>query len=374
MKTKKLLFSFILFGSLLTSCNLSLPSSEASGSQGSEETETSAVSEQTSGEASGETSVDPNLDTYFVSFWTDVNASDPYAEYELAIGTPITFPAPPTHATFTFDGWYLEGAKTPFVELTPITDDVDLYAKWKGDTVTDGKYQIVGELENSNLSEVSWDTTSAQSFFEIAGPGEYYLEIELGYGAEFKVRETATGWDGFVLGYDNINENDRTNHFSSGGDHGNVKIESAGTYYIELIPSEDYLFIEIVDSNVSAGVTVEQVPVVTALRLIGDLAVSGSLVSWDITPFDESSLLTTADNVTFSIEIAINEGGAFKIKEPGSGWNEGLELNYGNIWHSNRRAFTSRGENNNVLINEDGVYVIEVSVNRAVPKLVITKI
>lgn len=375
MKSKKLFFSLVLLSSLLISCDVtSLPGESSLPSEEASESETSTSNEQSEhSEQSESTSTEP-LDTYFVAFWLDTSSSDPYAEFELAEGTPISFPANPTHESFTFDGWYLESARAPFEEYTPIYEDTDLYAKWVGEAATDGKYQIVGELENSNLDEINWDTTSEQSFFAISGPGEYYLEIELGYGAEFKIRETAMSWDGLVLGYEDINDNDRTNHLSE-GEFGNIKIESAGTYYIEIIPSEEYLFIEIISSDVSNGVTLENAPSVSALRLIGDLADVNSLVTWDIAPYDESSLFLTTDSVTFyTNEITINEGGAFKVKEPGLDWDEGLELNYGNIWHSDRRGFVSRGENNNVLINEDGVYIIVVTVNRLVPRLLITKI
>lgn len=404
MKVKKYLFSLFLLSGLLVGCNFGLAkeSSEQKSSSAALSSETSITTEETSSpseEVSEDISEDVSEDVssessdvteeststpslpsedaemYFLAFWLDEFSGTPYAEYELAKGTLITFPAPPTRADYTFDGWYLEDSRVPFAEYTPISDDTDLYAKWQSDLATDGKFALVGDLKNSNLSSVNWETDSPDGFLNLSGDiGFYEITLELGYGAEFKIRETGLGWDGIVLDYHNINEGDRTSYISESGEFGgNIHINSAGTYFIEAAPSDGYLYIEIISTDVSEGVVIEDLPLLAGLRLIGDLNDAESTVTWDVAPYDESALFDKVSDYVFTKEVNINADGAFKIKEPGLDWDEGIEVNYGNIWVNDRKAFIAMGEHSNIVINTDGRYLLTVTV-RAVPRLVIEQI
>jgi uncharacterized repeat protein (TIGR02543 family) len=76
--------------------------------------------------------VEQGLTVTFSSPGADVFAVPSSIIVTGAMKTVGTLPAPPTRAHCTFIGWYTEpdGKGTPFLDSTPVTDDITVYAAW----------------------------------------------------------------------------------------------------------------------------------------------------------------------------------------------------------------------------------------------------
>ena len=91
------------------------------------------------------------IKVYTVTF--DSDSGSEVADVEVSHGETVTKPSDPTRASYRFDGWYAEVARTTKVDFTTktITEDVTLYAKWihvfQGTTVLPGAFQKTGLTE-----------------------------------------------------------------------------------------------------------------------------------------------------------------------------------------------------------------------------------
>src|SRR5690606_33883984 len=70
------------------------------------------------------------VDKYTVTFDShDGSAVAPITD--IAKNATITLPAAPTRDGYTFVGWFTEeNGGTEFTNLTPVTDNITVYAKW----------------------------------------------------------------------------------------------------------------------------------------------------------------------------------------------------------------------------------------------------
>jgi uncharacterized repeat protein (TIGR02543 family) len=83
-------------------------------------------------------------ETYTVTFMRNHDGNDTESLYTKTVTFPATaigtgdFPADPTRAGYTFDGWYsgADGSGSAFTDSTPVNADVMVYAKWTSETYT----------------------------------------------------------------------------------------------------------------------------------------------------------------------------------------------------------------------------------------------
>ncbi|MCD7943522.1 MAG: InlB B-repeat-containing protein, partial [Clostridia bacterium] len=82
-----------------------------------------------------DTNGDNVYDTEYVTSYTvtfDPNGGTSVSSQTVSYGSTATEPTAPTKTGYTFDGWYLDGAKYDFD--TAVTSDVTLTASWIADT------------------------------------------------------------------------------------------------------------------------------------------------------------------------------------------------------------------------------------------------
>jgi len=72
--------------------------------------------------------------TFTVTF--EVNGGSLISSVEVDNGSTLPLPNNPTKLTYIFDGWYTDfNLQSPFIESSPITSNIKLYAKWSPDLV-----------------------------------------------------------------------------------------------------------------------------------------------------------------------------------------------------------------------------------------------
>jgi len=95
--------------------------------------------------------------SFVVTF--DRNGGDTDADPVSIVVTPPatnvgTLPAPPIRDGYTFAGWYLNqaGTGTVFTELTTVSADITVYAKWT--PVTSGPTVVIVDFENDSIGKI----------------------------------------------------------------------------------------------------------------------------------------------------------------------------------------------------------------------------
>ena len=247
--------------------NLVPPSSETSLPPSSENSV--PPSSENSVPPSSETSLppsseEPQITEYFVTFWK--TADEIYETVTVEEGKTVTLPEEPEIEDELFRGWYVDlAAEIVFDHLLPITSDIDVFAKWEQAAPSYTLLHLIGEPENTNLSYISWgvndyDPRSLLSYDPVTTL--YTLEIELGYGAMFKIKEPLKEWNTEETGYDNTELTYLDLSFDSDLAYlietvnYDIHVLHAGIYSLEVnLNAEKRLTIRYVSEPVSEGVT-----------------------------------------------------------------------------------------------------------------------
>ncbi|HZJ89235.1 MAG TPA: InlB B-repeat-containing protein [Bacilli bacterium] len=224
-----------------------------------EEPDTSVEEPDTSVEEPSSSVDEPSseepLTYYTVTFYKKVNVV--HAELLVAEGELITVPLDPVIAGDEFIGWYFDlDFELPFDPAHVVTRDLSLYAKWASDEVVIPEYtplHFIGETENLNLSYISWgiDAADERSYFTYDSVTETYTyEIELGYGATFKIKEPFKEWNTEETGYDNI----ELTYFDLNAESDLEFLTQTANYDIEILNAGVYLLT--IDLNANEALTV----------------------------------------------------------------------------------------------------------------------
>lgn len=202
---------------------------------------------------------------YTIMFYSD---SYLFTTVDVAVGSALVLPPQPEKTGYTFSGWFYDmDTKTAYDENAPITASFSLYAKWLADTPTGQAFHIIGDPQNSALSTIHWLTIEQyheDSLLVYSAINLHYQTIlELGYGAEFKIKEPGKAWNdydnnvmyGDEFGYLALDKKSSLDKLET-GENGNIIVLVPGFYTITLtLGAEQPLLIYYNAAATSPGVT-----------------------------------------------------------------------------------------------------------------------
>lgn len=172
--------------------------------------------------------------TYTVTFHANGHGSRPDPQ-KVESGQTASIPTPPTADGYTFVGWYTEQECTNAYNFeTPVTADLDLYAKWTKDDSTASYYYF-------DEKHTGWAGT-IDAKWKLVDAGDYaYVAVTAysGTNNKFKIFPTNPKDDNNVYANgDNIATDELAGNImltAEGGNYNNIKIESTcDDYYVVL--------------------------------------------------------------------------------------------------------------------------------------------
>lgn len=176
----------------------------------------------------------PVSTTYTVTFHANGHGSRP-ALQKVESGQTASVPTPPTAEGYTFGGWYTESSCDNAYNFdTPVTADLDLYAKWTKDYSTASYYYF-------DEKHTGW-TGTIDAKWKLVDAGDYaYVAVTAysGTNNKFKIFPTNPKDDNNVYANgDNIATDELAGNImltAEGGNYNNIKIESTcDDYYVVL--------------------------------------------------------------------------------------------------------------------------------------------
>ena len=176
----------------------------------------------------------PVSTTYTVTFHANGHGSRP-ALQKVESGKTASVPTPPTAEGYTFGGWYTESSCDNAYNFdTPVTADLDLYAKWTKDYSTASYYYF-------DEKHTGW-TGTIDDKWKLVDAGDYaYVAVTAysGTNNKFKIFPTNPKDDNNVYANgDNIAPDELAGNImltAEGGNYNNIKIESTcDDYYVVL--------------------------------------------------------------------------------------------------------------------------------------------
>lgn len=176
----------------------------------------------------------PVSTTYTVTFHANGHGSRP-ALQKVESGQTASVPTPPTAEGYTFGGWYTESSCTNAYNFdTPVTANLDLYAKWTKDYSTASYYYF-------DEKHTGWAGT-IDAKWKLVDAGDYaYVAVTAysGTNNKFKIFPTNPKDDNNVYANgDNIATDELAGNImltAEGGNYNNIKIESTcDDYYVVL--------------------------------------------------------------------------------------------------------------------------------------------
>lgn len=176
----------------------------------------------------------PVSTTYTVTFHANGHGSRPDSQ-KVESGKTASVPTPPSAEGYTFGGWYTESSCTNAYNFdTPVTADLDLYAKWTKDYSTASYYYF-------DEKHTGW-TGTIDDKWKLVDAGDYaYVAVTAysGTNNKFKIFPTNPKDDNNVYANgDNIATDELAGNImltAEGGNYNNIKIESTcDDYYVVL--------------------------------------------------------------------------------------------------------------------------------------------
>lgn len=309
---------------------------------GTSSSETPSSSSQTP------TSSEPVV-THTVAFYKDTLGTL-HVTQTVNHGEKATEPTDPVREGYTFLDWYSDFDFENLYDFnTPVTADLELYAKFLKDYTPDTRqFILTGSFKNTAYAAEWPETTEIEDlYFTVDDDSNLFtIEVELGFQAEVAIKVNAAGWDP-QYGYNHIKTPDETIIGQGGGfTIKNILIKKSGAYTITLESDLEEVTVTRTGDAVGTGVTPD--------AEILDMYLVGDMNSWG-----DTHLLELVGSTYWLKNIYIKTGEIFRFRL-GTGWGNTFGYTHAIFDTSAADTLTEHTNDNNFVAAENGIFTFKI--------------